>query len=170
MHVSQTLRRLAQAAMLLSALCLAACGSRPAFDRSVPGQLSSATGGPSAGRNPAPPPSNATTPRAYRVDAAKHLYALNRDRIYAGKLPPLLYAVGTLQVRLDAKGQVLSMHWARAPSHAPEVIAEIERTVLAAAPYPAPTQMGGVTWTDTWLWDEGGHFQLDTLSEGQLQE
>jgi hypothetical protein len=29
--------------------------------------------------------------------------------------------------------------------------------------------MGKVTWTDTWLRDEGGHFQLDTLSEGQIQ-
>jgi hypothetical protein len=28
--------------------------------------------------------------------------------------------------------------------------------------------LGTVTWTDTWLWDEEGHFQLDTLSEGQL--
>ena len=60
------------------------------------------------------------------------------------------------------------MHWMRAPSHAPEVIAEIERTVLVAAPYPAATRLGKVTWTDTWLWDEGGHFQLDTLSEGQM--
>ena len=27
-----------------------------------------------------------------------------------------------------------------------------------------------LTWTDTWLWDKGGHFQLDTLSEGQLSQ
>jgi protein TonB len=26
-----------------------------------------------------------------------------------------------------------------------------------------------VTWTDTWLWDESGRFQLDTLTEGQQQ-
>ena len=83
-------------------------------------------------------------------------------------MPPLLYAVGTLQVNLDADGKVLSMHWMRAPTHAPEVIAEIERTVLVAAPYPAASRLGKVTWTDTWLWDEGGHFQLDTLSEGQM--
>ena len=52
--------------------------------------------------------------------------------------------------------------------HAPEVIAEIERTVLEASPFPAATQLGRVTWTDTWLWDKSGHFQLDTLTEGQL--
>jgi hypothetical protein len=27
---------------------------------------------------------------------------------------------------------------------------------------------GKVTYTDTWLWDKSGRFQLDTLTEGQL--
>ena len=31
----------------------------------------------------------------------------------------------------------------------------------------APTRKGKVTYTDTWLWDKSGHFQLDTLTEGQ---
>ena len=46
-------------------------------------------------------------------------------------------------------------------------LAEIERTVRAAAPFPAPARMGRVTYTDTWLWDRSGRFQLDTLTEGQ---
>jgi len=50
------------------------------------------------------------------------------------------------------------------------VVAEIERTVLAAAPYPAASRIGKLTWTDTWLWDKSGHFQLDTLTEGQLSQ
>jgi periplasmic protein TonB len=28
-------------------------------------------------------------------------------------------------------------------------------------------QLGSVTYTDTWLWDRSGNFQLDTLTEGQ---
>jgi hypothetical protein len=56
----------------------------------------------------------------------------------------------------------------RAPSHAPEVVAEIERSVRAAAPFPTPLKMGRVTYTDTWLWDKSGQFQLDNLTEGQL--
>ena len=44
---------------------------------------------------------------------------------------------------------------------------ENRHTVRAAAPYPAPTRMGRVTYTDTWLWDKTGRFQLDTLTEGQ---
>jgi hypothetical protein len=112
--------------------------------------------------------SNAATPRAYRADAAAHLYARNHDRIYKGKLPPLLYAIGVLQVEVDGRGNVRSLHWMRAPSHAPEVVAEIERTVRAAAPFPVPARMGRVTYTDTWLWHKSGRFQLDTLTEGQL--
>lgn len=111
--------------------------------------------------------SNATTPRAYRRDAATHLYGLNRNRIYHGRMPPLLYAIGVLQVDVDDRGNVRHLNWMRAPTHAPEVMAEIERTVRAAAPFPAPARMGHVVYTDTWLWHKSGRFQLDTLTEGQ---
>jgi hypothetical protein len=111
--------------------------------------------------------SAAASPRAYRQDAATHVYGLNQERIFKGRLPPMLYAIGVLQVDLDSKGAVRSLNWMRKPTHAPEVTAEIERTVRAAAPYPAPVRMGRVTWTDTWLWHKSGRFQLDTLTEGQ---
>lgn len=111
--------------------------------------------------------SAATNARAYRQDAATHVYGLNQDRIWKGRLPPMLYAIGVLQVEVDRDGQVRQLHWMRAPRHAPEVVAEIERTVRSAAPFPAPVRMGKVVWTDTWLWDKSGKFQLDTLSEGQ---
>jgi protein TonB len=168
MKLQITSRRLALAAALASSLWLVGCGTAP-LTGAVPGQLSSAKPDPADSSRPRPRASTAATARDYRRDAARHIYDINKRRIYEGQLPPLLYAVGTLQVDLDASGKVVSMHWMRAPQHAPEVIAEIERTVLSAAPFPAPTRMGNVTWTDTWLWDEGGHFQLDTLTEGQLQ-
>ena len=112
--------------------------------------------------------SQANSARDYRRDAASHLYELNPQRIYKGKMPALLHAVGVLQINLDGQGDVSSLHWMRAPSHAPEVIAEIERTVRQAAPYPAPVRLGHVTYTETWLWHKSGRFQLDTLTEGQL--
>jgi hypothetical protein len=126
---------------------------------------------------PAPPPpaalanpkkSSAADPKSYRKDAAAHLYELNAHRIYRGKLPPLLHAVGVLEVDIDGRGTVQNVRWRRAPSHVPEVMAEIERTVRLAAPYPAPARLGKVTYTDVWLWDRSGKFQLDTLTEGQL--
>jgi protein TonB len=169
-HLRPTPRRLALACTFLATLWLAGCGSAPtaATPGAVPGQLTSATPEPSPARTPVPRASDAANARDYRRDAARHVYEANRKRIYDGKLPAMLYAVGTLQVNLDAGGKVVSMNWMRAPRHAPEVIAEIERTVLEASPFPAASRLGKVTWTDTWLWDKGGHFQLDTLTEGQF--
>ena len=112
--------------------------------------------------------SGAANARDYRRDAANHIYTKNIDRIFRGKMPPLLYAIGVLQVNVDGQGGVTGLHWMRAPRHAPEVIAEIERTVRRAAPYPVPARMGRVVYTDTWLWHKSGLFQLDTLTEGQF--
>ena len=123
---------------------------------------------PGAKLEPMTPASNASTAKDYRRDAAHHLYSQNGHRIYAGKMPPLLYAVGVLQVDLDEKGHVSRLDWMRAPRQAPEVMAEIERTVRQAAPFPRPVRLGHVTYTDTWLWHKSGRFQLDTLTEGQL--
>jgi hypothetical protein len=113
------------------------------------------------------PHSSARTAKEYRRDAAQHLYARQAPHIYKGRLPPMLYAVGVLNVEIDRRGQVLGLHWTRAPKHAPEVMAEIEKMVRASAPYPAPTVLGRVTYTDVWLWHKSGQFQLDTLTEGQ---
>ena len=154
------------------ATLVAGCASAPAPKPAPP----PAATAPSVAPPPAPaarvtptyPTSVAQTPRDYHRDAASHLYSRNIDRIFQGKLPPLLYAVGVLQVDIDQRGQVTDIRWMRAPTHAPEVIAEIERSVRLAAPFPAPVKMGRVTYTDTWLWHKSGRFQLDTLTEGQM--
>jgi periplasmic protein TonB len=165
------LRYTAPGALAILVAILAACSSTrlsppaavvaPAAPKFVPPIESAPPGAPLRS-------SGATNPRAYRADAANHLYGLNQNRIYKGKLPPLLYAIGVLQVEVDGRGNVRGISWMRAPKHAPEVIAEIERTVRAAAPFPAPARMGKVVYTDTWLWHKSGRFQLDTLTEGQL--
>lgn len=115
-----------------------------------------------------PSVSGAATALAYRRDAATHLYAHNAARIYKGMLKPHLYAIGVLDVDIDRNGQVTGVSWRRAPKHAPEVMEEIIRTVRRAAPYPLPARMGRVTYSDVWLWDKSGQFQLDTLTEGQM--
>jgi protein TonB len=111
--------------------------------------------------------STARTARDYRKDAASHLYARNSQQIFKGRLPPLLEAVGVLNVDIDHRGWVKSVQWMRAPRHVPKVMQQIEQMVKAAAPYPVPEQMGQVTYTDVWLWHKSGKFQLDTLTEGQ---
>jgi periplasmic protein TonB len=169
-HIRELRLTLAGALAGLVAAFLAACSSTPAPHPPAAPALAPTPPQPSAAAQPAPGhvhSSNATNPRAYRADAAHHLYGLNQHRIYKGRLPPLLYAVGVLQVEVDGRGNVRNLNWMRAPRHAPEVIAEIERTVRAAAPFPAPARMGKVVYTDTWLWHKSGRFQLDTLTEGQ---
>lgn len=111
--------------------------------------------------------SNATNIGDYRIDMAKHIYSKNQERIYPGKMPPMLYAVGVLEHDIDMQGNITNLRWRRAPSHAPDAMAEIERIVRAAAPYPAPIKLGQVSATETWLWHKSGTFQLHTLSEGQ---
>lgn len=123
--------------------------------------------GPVAGPKGSARSSAAATPRAYRESGASHLYGMNADRIYKGRMPPLLYAIGVLNVEIDKVGIVTRLDWMRAPRHAPEVIAEIENMIKKASPFPAPTRLGKVVYTDTWLWHKSGKFQLDTLTEGQ---
>ena len=156
-------------AALLSA-CTSPPVSRPETVAAKPAAPAPIIAAPAVRKAPEPPQqatSAATTPRAYRQSGAQHLYALNQDRIYKGRLPPMLKAVGVLNVELDRQGQVTRLDWMRAPHHAPEVMREIERTVRAAAPFPAPARLGKVVYTDTWLWHASGKFQLDTLTEGQ---
>lgn len=148
---------------------VAACKSAPEAPPPPPdSRMPSTNAGQAPGRSALPSPSAAINARAYRRDAATHVYNLNPQRVFKGKLPPMLYAIGVLEVAIDRSGHVTKLHWMRAPRHAPEVVAEIERTVRAAAPFPVPARMGRVVYTDTWLWDKSGHFQLDTLTEGQL--
>ena len=159
---------------LLSALgvgIIAACKSSPSVDLSKPAPPPAPPPppviGPIAGPSGSARSSGAATPRAYREDGATHLYGLNAERIFKGRMPPLLYAIGVLDVHINQVGIVTHIDWTRAPRHAPEVIAEIERTVQKASPFPAPTKLGKVVYTDTWLWHKSGKFQLDTLTEGQ---
>jgi hypothetical protein len=111
--------------------------------------------------------SNARNPQAYRLDGARHIYVKFPDRIFVGKLPRMVLAVGVTHIDIDARGEIAAIRWARPPKNSPRVTQEIEQLVRAAAPYPAPIHMGGVTYTETWLWDKSGSFQLDTLTQGQ---
>jgi periplasmic protein TonB len=118
---------------------------------------------------PGPPrESAAEIEREYRIDAARHIYAAYPMRVYRGKVPPLIYSVMMVETEIDATGQVINISVVRKPAAdevAPWVIAMIRR----AAPFPPPSRMPGgkVSYTDIWLVDKSGLFQVDTLTEGQ---
>ncbi len=175
----QPLRSRNTAGVLLAALVaalLAACSTPPppvAAPKPAPAPAPASRPAPPVTAAPAPAPlppgtklSSAGSPQEYRKDGARHIYEKNSHRIFKGKMPPLLQGVGVMQMDIDSLGRVVSLSWLRPPSHA-GAKAEMERTARAAAPYPVPQRMGRVTYTDTWLWDQSGQFQLDTLTEGQ---
>ncbi len=165
MKSNLSLRTLLPLSLALLLGLLAGCASSPPPAASVPAPVV-ATPQPQP-EPPMGPPSGALSALDYRLDAAYHLYGKNNGRIYQGVMPHFLYAIGVLEIQVDPRGNLLALNWMRAPEHAPEVIAEIERTVRQAAPFPAPVQLGSASYIETWLWDISGHFQLHTLSEGQ---
>jgi periplasmic protein TonB len=111
--------------------------------------------------------SSAQTPKDYRRDGARHLYAAYGAHIYKGKLPPLLYGVAIIETEIDDAGNVVNVSMVRKPA-APEVGPWVLEMARQAGPYPAPGRMGRVKYLDIWLVHKSGKFQLDTLTEGQL--
>jgi periplasmic protein TonB len=111
--------------------------------------------------------STAETPKAYRMDSARHIYATYPDKIYKGKLPPLVHAIVVTEVEVDASGQVRDIHMVRVPTHAPDVTLAVRNMIQKASPMPAPSRIGSAKFTEIWLVDKSGRFQLDALTEGQ---
>ena len=111
--------------------------------------------------------SEADNDRSYRRDGARHIYAVYPKHIHKGKLPPLMYAVAITETEIDENGQVLNAVMVREPAAAKEVSPWVLAMIRKAAPYPKPARMGRVKYTDIWLVDKSGKFQLDTLTEGQ---
>ena len=112
--------------------------------------------------------STASDAKAYRVDGARHIYALYANQIYKGKLPPLVHAIVVVETELDAGGNVRDVKMIRVPTHAPDVTERVRNMIRQASPLPAPSRMGGTKYFEVWLVDKSGRFQLDTLTEGQL--
>jgi hypothetical protein len=117
----------------------------------------------------APASSGAEDVAAYRMEAARHLYAAFPSRIHKGKMPPMMYAVMITEAEVDAAGQVVNVKVVRPPAAAKEVTPWVVSLIRRAAPYPAPVRMAGgqAVWREIWLVDKTGTFQVDALTEGQ---
>ncbi|MEO7243551.1 MAG: hypothetical protein ABIX12_00140 [Rubrivivax sp.] len=115
----------------------------------------------------APPPSAAATTADYKRDAARHIYAAYGSRIYRGKLQPLLFGIAVVETHLGPDGQVIDVVMVRPPS-AREVGPWVVQMIQRAGPFPPPARLGRTRFTEVWLVDKSGTFQLDTLTEGQL--
>jgi hypothetical protein len=106
--------------------------------------------------------------KEYRIDAARHIYTAYPGRIFRGKLPPLMYSVMVVETEIDSEGQVRAVNVVRKPA-ADEVGPWVVSMIRGAGPFPVPAKLPGKTvrYTDIWLVDKSGRFQVDTLTEGQ---
>lgn len=112
--------------------------------------------------------SNAADVKAYRVDAARHIYASYAPRIYKGRMPPLLHGIVVVETMIDGDGNPRDIKLVRGPSHAPDVSAAVLEMIRLAGPLPTPTRFAsGLKFTEIWLVHKSGRFQLDALTEGQ---
>ena len=106
--------------------------------------------------------------KAYRMDAARHIYASYAPRIYKGRLPPLLHGIVVVETAVDSSGVPREVKLVRGPSHAPDVSAAVLEMIRLAGPLPTPSRFAsGVRFTEIWLVHKSGRFQLDALTEGQ---
>jgi len=111
--------------------------------------------------------SQADNDKAYRKDGARHIYASYPSHIHKGKLPPLMYAIAITETEIDENGNVVNAVMVREPAAAKEVGPWVLAMIRQAGPFPKPAKLGRVRYTDVWLVDKSGKFQLDTLTEGQ---
>ncbi len=168
------MKRIFHLAVLAAALGLAGCSIfKPSATDEAPSPGARQEAAPESSQPSEKVPTvrliTAQTPavRAYRKIGARHIYNKYPQRIYKGKIPPLVYAVVVTETEVDSGGRVTGVHFSRTPSHAPEVSGKIAELIRDASPLPAPGKLGAHTYVDTWLWDKSGNFQLDTLTLGQ---
>ena len=113
-------------------------------------------------------PSAAPNAPAYRLDAAKHIYAAYPAQILKGKVPALVHAIVVTETEIDARGQVLGVRIVRQPASAREVTPWVVSMIRRASPMPPPARIGRVKFVEVWLVDKSGLFQVHSLTEGQL--
>ena len=115
-----------------------------------------------------PQPSEASNEKAYRIDAARHIYAAYPAQILQGKVPALVHAIVVTETAIDAQGKVLAVRIVRQPASAREVTPWVVSLIRRASPLPPPARIGGVKFVEVWLVDKSGRFQVHSLTEGQL--
>jgi protein TonB len=114
-----------------------------------------------------PAPSDAADARAYRADAARHIYQSYRLLVHPGQLPPLLQGVAILETTIDTEGLVEKVEVVREPA-ARAITPWLVAMIHAAQPFPAAPRQGRVVYRDIWLVTSEGRFQLDAITEGQV--
>jgi protein TonB len=108
----------------------------------------------------------------YKTQVAQHVVKHNRDRIYSGTLPSMLPAIVVLSITVDEDGQLrdVAVQRSRDPDASEVALAAMRRST----PLPRPRQLaqagGKLTFSETFLFADSGHYQLRSLAGPQSSE
>lgn len=181
MAVFAAARRAGALTALTTTLVLAGCGAPPIAPSSAPTPAPSAP----AASSPAPivtPPVTMVEPShpsgarlaardplldQWKRSAAERIHDVNAKHLFAGRPHHLLQAVIVVEVTVDPRGNVTRSKVLRSPG-----IGALDRLALAslktASPLPHPPSRlvgkGALVYSETWLFDNDGRFQLRTLA------
>jgi periplasmic protein TonB len=180
-------RRVTTAPLLaaVTLACLLAACSAPAPAPAGPAAPAATPVPAPAGASPAPvEPATPASPRApaarlaprdpaletWKRDAALRIHQANRKHLFEGRPHHLLKAVIVVEVTVDASGQVVGSKVLRSPKI--KSLDDMALTSLkAASPLPAPPKSllarGRLVYSETWLVQNDGRFQVRTLAQPQ---
>jgi protein TonB len=108
----------------------------------------------------------------YKTQVAQHVAKHNSDRIFSGTLPPMLPAIVVLSITVDENGQLrdVEVQRSRDPDASEVALAAVQRST----PLPRPQQLaqagGKLTFSETFLFADSGHYQLRSLAGPQASE
>ena len=101
---------------------------------------------------------------------ARHIVQRNADRIFSGRLPPMLPAIVVVNITVDGDGQLTDVQVQRARDANAARIALA--SMLRSGPLPRPhgllaANSRAMTFSETFLFDWDYRFQLRTLAGPQ---
>lgn len=106
----------------------------------------------------------------WKRDAALRIHQSNSKLLFEGRPHHLLKAVIVVEVTVDASGRVVGSRVLRSPKI--KSLDDLALTSLkAASPLPAPPKSllarGRLVYSETWLVQNDGRFQVRTLAQPQ---
>lgn len=158
---------------VIAGLLLVACSTPPPAPSSAPTAPTSSA--PTA--EPSRAPGGWTSPvglaprnpalESWKRSAAQHIHQANQKKLFEGRPHHLLQAVIVVEATVDRNGNVVGSRVTRSPK-----IKKLDDMALAslkaASPLPAPPQSllvrGNLVFSETWLVQNDGTFQVRTLA------
>ena len=116
---------------------------------------------------PVAPPSR--TLDAYKVDVARHITDHDRERIFDGRLPPMLPAIVVLNITVDGDGRLTDVRVQRSrdPGASEVALASLRRSGLLPRPGGLLAPGRAMTFSETFLFAEQYRFQIRSLAGPQ---